>query len=287
MTWRRSASRWSPGSPPTATGTTCSGTPGSATCHAMPRTNARAAREARERAQAMAAESASGVPLELIGLLTPLPADGRPVPGTLVRHEAHAVGHAAVLLADRGVLLAGDMLSDALIPLLDPRRRAGGRVRGGTRPAGRGRHARRCRGPRPRRRCRGARGGGRLAADRAYIDALRRGAEPVDARLDQDSALRPPPVEPGASPTLTRMKRPDLVDVLEMPPGRGSRLHRRLSLSRPRPDRPRNTCRLVSQNEQNRRSEALFCQCSVLGLTHEQPAGRPPPPGARLRPPAA
>src|ERR1700741_1935360 len=37
--------------------------------------------EARERAQTMAAESASGVPLELIGLLTPLPADGGGVPG--------------------------------------------------------------------------------------------------------------------------------------------------------------------------------------------------------------
>src|SRR6188508_1971484 len=78
---------------------------------------ARTAGEARERAQAMAAQSASGIPLELIGLLTPLPADGGPVPGEIVGHEAHAIGHAAVLLADRGVLLAGDMLSDVLIPL--------------------------------------------------------------------------------------------------------------------------------------------------------------------------
>jgi glyoxylase-like metal-dependent hydrolase (beta-lactamase superfamily II) len=44
------------------------------------------------------------------------------VPGEIVEHQAHAIGHAAVLLADRGVLLAGDMLSDVLIPLLDPRR---------------------------------------------------------------------------------------------------------------------------------------------------------------------
>ena len=70
----------------------------------------------------MAAESASGVPLELIGLVTPLPADGGPVPGEIVEHEAHALGHAAVLLADRGVLIAGDMLSDVLIQMLDPRR---------------------------------------------------------------------------------------------------------------------------------------------------------------------
>ncbi|HSB53558.1 MAG TPA: MBL fold metallo-hydrolase, partial [Gemmatimonadales bacterium] len=83
---------------------------------------AHAASEARERAQRMAAESASGIPLELIGLLTPLPADGGPVPGEILEHQAHAIGHAAVLLADRGVLLAGDILSDVLIPLLDPRR---------------------------------------------------------------------------------------------------------------------------------------------------------------------
>ena len=83
---------------------------------------ARAAGEARERAQPMAADSAPGIPLELIGLLTPLPADGGPVPGEIIEHQAHAIGHAAVLLADRGVLLAGDMLSDVLIPPLGPRR---------------------------------------------------------------------------------------------------------------------------------------------------------------------
>src|SRR5438132_3804133 len=37
---------------------------------------AHVAGEARERAQAMAAESASGVPLDLIARVTPLPADG-------------------------------------------------------------------------------------------------------------------------------------------------------------------------------------------------------------------
>ena len=135
----------------------------------------------------MAAESASGVPLELIGLLTPLPEDGGPVPGTIIEHEAHAIGHAAVLLADRGVLLAGDMLSDVLIPMLDPRRpdqvaayataldRLGEAaehvdvvVPG---------HGAVAEGPEV---------AARLAADRAYIDALRRGADPVDARLEQD-----------------------------------------------------------------------------------------------------
>src|SRR3954454_10001447 len=56
--------------------------------YAMP-ASASAAPGVRERAQAMAAESASGVPLALIGLVTPLPADGGPVPGEIVAHEAH------------------------------------------------------------------------------------------------------------------------------------------------------------------------------------------------------
>jgi glyoxylase-like metal-dependent hydrolase (beta-lactamase superfamily II) len=148
---------------------------------------AQAAGEARERAQTMAAESASGIPLELIGLLTPLPAGGGAVPGELVEHQAHAVGHAAVLLADRGVLLAGDMLSDVLIPLLDPHRP--GQV--GAYESALDRldeairnvevlvpgHGAVAEGPEV---------AARVAADRAYIDALRRGHEPVDARLEQD-----------------------------------------------------------------------------------------------------
>src|SRR5262245_14583552 len=75
---------------------------------------ARVAGEARERAQQMAAESAQGIPLDLVALTTPLPEDGGPVPGEILAHPAHAVGHAALLLADRGVLVAGDMLSDVL-----------------------------------------------------------------------------------------------------------------------------------------------------------------------------
>src|SRR3954452_14812429 len=41
------------------------------------------ANEARERAQAMAAESATEAPLALVALLTPLPADGGPIPGEI------------------------------------------------------------------------------------------------------------------------------------------------------------------------------------------------------------
>jgi glyoxylase-like metal-dependent hydrolase (beta-lactamase superfamily II) len=149
--------------------------------------NAALAAVARERAQAMAAESAEGVPLELVALVTPLPKGGAtPVPGgELIQHNAHAVGHAALLLADRGVLLAGDMLSDVLIPLFDPRQddqlaayeAALAQLEDvidtvGVAIPGHGEVAR-------------SRDevAARLAADKVYINALRRGEEPDDARL--------------------------------------------------------------------------------------------------------
>ncbi|HWO67877.1 MAG TPA: MBL fold metallo-hydrolase [Umezawaea sp.] len=154
--------------------------------YALP-ASAHAVGAVRERARQMAEGSAEGIPLELIGLVTPLPADGGPVPGEVVAHEAHALGHAALLLADRGVLIAGDMLSDVLIPMLDPRRpdqvsayeAALDRLDEAARnvdvviPG----HGAVAEGPEV---------AARLAADRAYVDALRRGVEPVDARLDQD-----------------------------------------------------------------------------------------------------
>ena len=161
MTWTGSGCRSSPGSPPILTGTTCSGIPGFGD---VPRyataAGARRATEARERAQAMAAESASDIPLELVALVTPLPADGGPVPGEIIEHRAHAVGHAAVLLADRGVLLAGDMLSDVLIPLLDVGQASRSAPTRRRSTACDGRRAGRCRGPRPRRRRPRSRGGG-------------------------------------------------------------------------------------------------------------------------------
>ena len=149
---------------------------------------ANAAGEARERAQAMAAESAAGIPLELIALVTALPADGGPVPGEIIEHQAHAVGHAAVLLTELGVLLAGDMLSDVLIPLLDARRpdqvsayeTALDRLGDAARhvdvviPG----HGAVAEGPEV---------AARVAADRAYIAALRQGDDPVDARLGPDA----------------------------------------------------------------------------------------------------
>jgi glyoxylase-like metal-dependent hydrolase (beta-lactamase superfamily II) len=148
---------------------------------------AHAAGEARELGQRMAAESASGIPLELFGLVTPLPSDGGPVPGEIIEHEAHAVGHAAVLLSDRGVLLAGDMLSDVLIPLLDSRRpdQVGAYETALARLAEAVRHVDVV-VPGHGGVAEGPEVAARLAADRAYIDALRRGEEPVDPRLGPD-----------------------------------------------------------------------------------------------------
>jgi glyoxylase-like metal-dependent hydrolase (beta-lactamase superfamily II) len=64
------------------------------------------------------------VPLDLLGLITGLPAETARVPWNgpevrIIEHQAHAPGHAALLIEERGVLVAGDMLSDVLIPMLD------------------------------------------------------------------------------------------------------------------------------------------------------------------------
>jgi glyoxylase-like metal-dependent hydrolase (beta-lactamase superfamily II) len=64
------------------------------------------------------------VPLDLLGLITGLPAEMAQIPWDgpqvrIIEHQAHALGHAALLIEERGVLVAGDMLSDILIPMLD------------------------------------------------------------------------------------------------------------------------------------------------------------------------
>ena len=63
-------------------------------------------------------------PLDLLGLITGLPAEMARIPWDgpqvrIIEHQAHAPGHAALLIEERGVLIAGDTLSDVLIPLLD------------------------------------------------------------------------------------------------------------------------------------------------------------------------
>ena len=75
-------------------------------------------------AEGLPPEYAEDIPMELLGLITGLPAGTAQVPwdGPTVRiieHQAHAPGHAALLVEEPGVLVAGDMLSDILMPFLD------------------------------------------------------------------------------------------------------------------------------------------------------------------------
>jgi hydroxyacylglutathione hydrolase len=101
-------------------------------------------------------------------------------------HDAHAPGHGAVFLPDRGVLVAGDMLSDIEVPLPDldapdpfGSYRAGldllaavpevaALVPGHGHVGGRGEFHR------------------RIAADRAYLDAVAAGRDHPDDRLTED-----------------------------------------------------------------------------------------------------
>jgi glyoxylase-like metal-dependent hydrolase (beta-lactamase superfamily II) len=75
-------------------------------------------------AQLIPEDIAEQVPLDLLGGLTALPAgatelawDGPPI--RIVEHQAHAPGHAALVVEESGVLVAADMLSDVLVPMLD------------------------------------------------------------------------------------------------------------------------------------------------------------------------
>jgi glyoxylase-like metal-dependent hydrolase (beta-lactamase superfamily II) len=73
-------------------------------------------------AEGLPPEIAEETPLDLFGRITGLPADTTQLPwdGPTVRiieHPAHAQGHAALLVEERGVLVAGDMLSDVFVPM--------------------------------------------------------------------------------------------------------------------------------------------------------------------------
>ncbi len=138
----------------------------------------------------MANESARDVSLDLFGAIVALPQETEYIPWDgpqvcIIEHQAHAPGHAALLIENERVLIAGDMVSDILIPLLD--------LRGGRSPVqdyldglrrleevaseadvfipghgsvGSGDELRR-----------------RIDQDRAYVIAMRDGHEPVDARV--------------------------------------------------------------------------------------------------------
>lgn len=61
---------------------------------------------------------------DLFGQITGLPAGTMQLPWDgpkirIIEHQAHAAGHAALFIEEPGVLVAGDMLSDGLIPFLN------------------------------------------------------------------------------------------------------------------------------------------------------------------------
>ena len=75
-------------------------------------------------AEGLPPEIAEEIPLDLFGLITGLPAETAQIPWDgpnvrIIEHPAHAQGHAALLIEEHGVLVAGDMLSDILFPFPD------------------------------------------------------------------------------------------------------------------------------------------------------------------------
>ncbi len=75
-------------------------------------------------AEGLPPEIADETPLDLFGRITALPAEATQIPWDgpqvrIIEHPAHAPGHAALFIEERGVLVAGDMLSDVLVPNLD------------------------------------------------------------------------------------------------------------------------------------------------------------------------
>jgi hydroxyacylglutathione hydrolase len=81
---------------------------------------------ARDRSVMIAEMSAEapGHDLGLFGQLEAVPEGGQAIPwdgpaAVVIAHDAHSPGHGAVFLPAAGVLVAGDMLSDVEIPLLD------------------------------------------------------------------------------------------------------------------------------------------------------------------------
>jgi len=143
---------------------------------------------------------APGNDLELAGQLTALPAGAGRLEwaGPLVEvleHDGHAPGHAALYLPGDGVLIAGDMLSDVEVPLLDLDSGAPDPLADYERGLARLEHAQ-LRGCRVLVPGHGAVATGEEVAarfnhDRSYLHALRRPDPVQDARLDPDATYGP------------------------------------------------------------------------------------------------
>jgi glyoxylase-like metal-dependent hydrolase (beta-lactamase superfamily II) len=158
--------------------------------YAAPRAAGVAERE-RGAMAADAGKSAPGHDPALFGRLVPLDPQAAQVgwdgpPAQVVIHDGHAPGHAAVFLPGTRTLVAGDMLSDVEIPLLDL---------AGPDPVGDYRAGLELLAALPDVRCvvpghghvgGAAEFGRRVAADLRYLDGLERGRPFGDARLTQD-----------------------------------------------------------------------------------------------------
>lgn len=146
-------------------------------------------------AKVLPPDLAEDIPMDRLGLITGLPAGAAQIPwdGPTVRiieHEAHAAGHAALLIEERGVLIAGDMLSDVLIPLLnigaaDPVEDYLAALQLLEQDAGDVEavipgHGSVARADQVR---------ARIEQDRAYVQTLREGRDPDDARLGPSGRL--------------------------------------------------------------------------------------------------
>jgi glyoxylase-like metal-dependent hydrolase (beta-lactamase superfamily II) len=98
--------------------------PGTARCAATVRERLPDAAARARVAGLIPADIVDQVPLDLLGLITGLSAETERIPWDgpevrIIEHQAHAPGHASLLIAEGGVLVAGDTLSDVLIPMLD------------------------------------------------------------------------------------------------------------------------------------------------------------------------
>lgn len=75
-------------------------------------------------AEGLPPEYADQIPMELLGRISGLAENTSEVPWEgprirVIEHRAHAPGHAALFVEESGVLVAGDMLSDILMPFID------------------------------------------------------------------------------------------------------------------------------------------------------------------------
>ena len=140
-------------------------------------------------AEGLPPEIADEVPMELFGQVTGLPAGAARIPWDgpgvrILEHRGHSVGHAALFIEERGVLVAGDMLSDILIPFLDLAASdpAGDYLEGLRVLASVAADAE---AVVPGHGSVGGRGAARdrIALDRAYVEALREGRDPGDPRV--------------------------------------------------------------------------------------------------------